>query len=445
MMIVTLALNACSPDIPPESYSTSTPTIVQTPVLPTATPVTVKSPTPVSDAVTPDSTSTPAPVPTEHPITQFFPDAELVYSPTSIGFDTAEYLQTVDGYLNSYRQYLMITGWTSAADIVSRVAWENSINPRLLLALLEYQSGAVLGQPPDPENYLNALGAVDYYRSDLYGQLTWAVRALSNGFYGWREGTLTEISFSDGTIFRPLPESNAGSVALQYYFAQFDDHALWERSLDPNQGFFTQYASMFPGAWQHAQTVEPLIPDDLRQPSLNLPFEVGKTWALTGGPHPAFEGNGPFAALDFAPSMNESGCVPSNAWAVAMADGLVVRSDQGVVIQDLDGDGYQQTGWVLMYVHLAEQDLVSEGTFLSSGQKIGHPSCDGGRATGTHLHVARKYNGVWITADSAVPFVLDGWIAHAGAKSYLGKLTRGDEVVTAHQFGSFISKITRDE
>ena len=41
-----------------------------------------------------------------------------------------------------------------------------------------------------------------------------------------------------------------------------------------------------------------------------------------------------------------------------MADGLVVHSDLGVVIQDLDRDGYEQTGWVLMYVHLADRDRV---------------------------------------------------------------------------------------
>jgi len=443
VITVMLTLNACSPSIAPLTFSTPTATLVLTPVPSTSVPV--KTAAPVLQALIPDFTLTPTPKPTERPAAQFFPDAELIYSPTSKDFDTADYLQGFDGYLSSYRQYLMITGWTSAADIISRVAWENSINPRLLLALLEFQSGCVLGQPPDPENFDTALGAADYYRLDFYGQLIWAVRVLSDGFYGWQAGTLTEISFSDGTIFRPSPESNAGTVALQYFFAQFDDYARWEHALNPDQGFFVHYNSMFPGSWKNAEAVEPLIPDDLIQPTLTLPFEIGETWAFTGGPHPAFEGNGPRASLDFAPSMNESGCILSDEWVVAMADGLVVRSDLGVVIQDLDGDGYEQTGWVLMYVHLRDQDRVAVGTYLQSGQQIGHPSCEGGRATGTHLHIARKYNGVWIAADSATPFVLDGWTAHAGAESYQGTLTRGDDVVTAHQFGSFISKITRDE
>ncbi|MBE9524490.1 MAG: M23 family metallopeptidase [Chloroflexi bacterium] len=451
-IVFILALSSCTPRTAPSidfDEAISVPTTVlqqaeiQIPAQPTSTPA--PSVMPTSQPTVHQDLYTSAPVPTERPAVQLFPDAELVYSPTSKDFNTAHYLQEMGGFLSSYRQYLMITGWTSAADIIDRIAWENSINPRLLLALLEFQSQCVLGQPSDLENFESALGATNYYRKDLYGQLTWAVRVLSDGYYGWITGKLTQISFTDGTIFRPPPNSNAGTVALYYFFAQLGDRSLWEQALDPHQGFLTQYEDMFPGTWSRAEMVEPLLPDDLIQPALTLPFEIGEIWSYTGGPHPAFEGNGPRASLDFAPSMNESGCVSSDEWVVAMADGLVTRSDLGVVIQDLDGDGYEQTGWVLMYVHLADQDRVLAGTYLQAGQRIGHPSCAGGRATGTHIHIVRKYNGVWIATDNAIPFVLDGWTAHDGAESYQGTLIRGDEKVTAHQFGSQISIITRDE
>jgi hypothetical protein len=128
-----------------------------------------------------------------------------------------------------------------------------------------------------------------------------------------------------------------------------------------------------------------------------------------------------------------------------MADGLVVRSGFGVVVQDLDGDGYEQTGWALMYLHVEERDRVPLRTFLQAGDPVGHPSCEGGRATGTHVHIARKYNGEWIEADGEIPFVMDGWTAYAGEAPYLGTLIRNGEVVTAHRYGSFISRISRDE
>jgi hypothetical protein len=113
------------------------------------------------------------------------------------------------------------TQWTSGADVVRRVATENSINPRLLLALLEYQSGWVYGHPTNPMQEDYPLGKVDFSQKDLYSQLAWSVNQLSTGFYGWREGWLTEIEFSDGVTARLAPDLNSGTVALQYYLARF--------------------------------------------------------------------------------------------------------------------------------------------------------------------------------------------------------------------------------
>jgi len=115
--------------------------------------------------------------------------------------------------------------------------------------------------------------------------------------------------------------------------------------------------------------------------------------------------------LDFAPASDQSGCVTSNEWVVASAPGLVVRTGPGLVVLDLDGDGYEQTGWVLLYLHIASNGKVANGTYLDQDGLIGHPSCEGGNATGTHVHIARKYNGEWIAADGPLAFNLSGWIS----------------------------------
>ncbi len=102
--------------------------------------------------------------------------------------------------------------------------------------------------------------------------------------------------------------------------------------------------------------------------------------------------------------------------------------------------------WVmnLLYLHVATEDRVPVGTWLETNDRIGKPSCEGGVATGTHLHFARKYNGEWILAEGALSFDLDGWIAHNGTEPYLGTLTRGDETITASVVGDFVSIIYRD-
>ena len=103
-----------------------------------------------------------------------------------------------------------------------------------------------------------------------------------------------------------------------------------------------------------------------------------------------------------------------------MRDGQVIYSDRGLVELDVGG------GWTVVYLHVATLDRVPLGSVLKAGDRVGHPSCEGGAATGSHLHISRRYNGEWIPADGFAPFELSGWIAHVGAMAYMGTLTKGD-------------------
>ena len=42
----------------------------------------------------------------------------------------------------------------------------------------------------------------------------------------------------------------------------------------------------------------------------------------------------------------------------------MVRAERGVVAIDLDGDGQESTGWVLVYMHIAEQDRIPLGAWV---------------------------------------------------------------------------------
>ncbi len=376
---------------------------------------------------------------------RIFPDSEVVYSPSAIDFDIQAYVQEAGGYLSTYKEWLQTTKTTTGADIVARVAVENSINPRLLLALLEYQSGWVYGQPSDLKMADYPMGLVNLNKKGLYQQLVWAINHLSVGYYSWREGRLLELRFADGVTARLAPDVNAGSAALQYYFSQIYTGEQWVRAIDLQDGLPALYERMFGSPWMRAQAVEPLYPPGLAQPELILPFEVDRLWSFTGGPHGAWEHDGSYAALDFAPASSEPGCQQSNAWVTASASGLVVRSGNGVVVLDLDGDGYEQTGWVVLYLHVSTQSRAPVGTWVGAGDHLGHPSCEGGLATGTHVHIARKYNGEWIAADGPMSFQLSGWMAHAGDQAYKGSLTRDGETIPACTCASFQTNITRSE
>jgi hypothetical protein len=266
-----------------------------------------------------------------------------------------------------------------------------------------------------------------------------------DGYYGWREGRQLVIDFEDGQVLRLAPQLNAGSVGLMNAFSYLYDFPTWGTLLYGEEGFLPHFERMFDNPWVRAQSVEPLIPVDTQQPEMVLPFEVGRQWAFTGGPHAAWSAADVWAALDFAPASDVTGCFESDAWVVAAMSGRVVRSGAGVVVIDQDDDGYEQTGWTLLYLHVAEKDRIPVGTWVEVGDRIGHPSCEGGRSTGTHIHLARRYNGEWVPADGPLPFTLSGWEARAGIEAYKGWLTRGTEIIYANTASTYETQLTRTE
>ena len=356
---------------------------------------------------------------------KILPDSLFINGPAQIGFDTAAFVAGQPGWLKDYQEYAF-GGTRSAAQLVDYVAKQYSVSPRLLLALLEYQAGA-LTQPERPESTMYLLGNVDWRHKGMYQQLIWAANALNNGYYDWRGGKMLEFEYLSGRLERPDPWLNAATVALHYYFAQLLDGADYERAI-AQDGFAQAYGALFGDPWQ---ADAPHIPGSLAQPEFELPFAPGRAWAYTGGPHTGYGDGAPFAALDFAPGAKETGCVPTDAWATAVAAGVVARSEYGMVVLDLDGDGDERTGWTVLYLHIGSEGRVAEGAVLNAGDLLGHPSCEGGRTTGTHVHIARKYNGEWVLAEGTLAFNMDGWTARNGAVAYQGFLQRGGRIITA--------------
>jgi LasA protease len=374
------------------------------------------------------------------PDLKLIPDSELVFSGAAAGFDAHEFAVQQGGFLAGYRG-TVDDRTRPGGEVVLAAARNHSINPRLLMALLEYHSGWVSNPHPAGDALNFPYGFVHPYLRNLNAQLTWVTSRLAVGYYGWRAGTLTELQFPDGSRLRINPSLNAGTVALQYLFAQTRNRPEWDRAVSET-GFGATYFEMFGDPF--ARALDPLLPADLTQVPLSLPFAPGQTWYYTGGPHGAWETGGAQAALDFAPPSAVSGCAESNAWVTAVAPGLVIRSSKGVVVLDLDGDGHETTGWNILYLHIATEGRVPEGTYVERGDRIGHPSCEGGQSTGTHVHIARKYNGEWILADGVIPFNLSGWVAAQGKGEYYGTLTRDGVTVEACTCTAVWTAITAD-
>ena len=367
---------------------------------------------------------------------QILPDSLFVDGPAQIGFDTVAFVNSQPGWLKNYSA-LAGDVTRTGGDLIDYVATEFSISPRLLLAIAEYQCGA-LSEPainPDLSDY--PLGHEDRAHLGFYLQIVWAADQLNNGYYQWKTGRFDTINHLDGTIENPDPWQNAATVGIQYYFSLVLNTPDYQRAIYTD-GLNKTYTELFGDPWQDVQIN---IPGSLTQPELILPFKEGKTWAFTGAPHSSWGSYDPLGALDFAPPTAVGKCASTSEFVVAVADGEISRTDTGLLMLDLDGDGDDRTGWVIMYLHIGSYEKVPPGIMVQTGDELGHPSCEGGSATGTQIHGARKYNGEWIAADSAIPFVMDGWVPHNGPASYQGTLTRAGRTVTASENSSPTSMI----
>lgn len=374
---------------------------------------------------------------------KLFPDSEVVNSPSSIGFDTQAFLDEAGGYLAGYSETVYAFGRMRGSEIIDKVAREFAIHPRLLLALIEYQSGWVYSDPISKFARSYPLGIELPDTPGLYHQLVKAAGIIESGYYGWREGTVVTVNFKDGWELRLAADLNCGTVGLMSFFSSLNQFEDWSRNLYSENSFLATYEKMFGDPWIIAQAYEPIFTPHVLQPELILPFEEGITWTYTVGPHAAWGAADVRAALDFSPPSAEPGCGENWSWVTSAGSGLVVRSEAGTVVVDMDGDGHEQTGWNLIYLHVATAHRVPVGTWVEAGDRIGHPSCEGGISTGTHLHIVRRYNGEWVPAEGPLSFVMSGWKAKSGSQYLSGWLVKGDEVVKANTLGPSSAHIHR--
>ena len=357
------------------------------------------------------------------------PDSELVYGPAQVDFDLQAVVERYDGWLAHMVGWdgksALAPGWR----VVEAASLNYSINPRILLALLEYQSG-LLTNAADTRVDQNPFGIDDWHYEGLGNQLIWVAEKLNTGYYGWRSGNLMELRLADSLGWPLNRRLNAGTVALYNFFASLYATAEIEH-IGGREGFASTYMKLFGDPFAYEI---PLMTHELQQPHLDLPFDPGVVWNFTGGPHNAWRDSPPWAAIDFAPKLAYTGCQDTNDWVNAMAPGVITRIQDGVVALNLDTDGYEGTGWTVVYVHLrADPKRTKEGKRVDAGDKIGHASCDGGlSATSSHVHLTRKYNGQWIEAGDPLPFDLDGWIVEEEHRPYEGKLVHvssGQELI----------------
>ena len=203
---------------------------------------------------------------------RLLPDSEAVYSPAYASFDVAAFANQHNGYLAAYREKVegeMLTG----PQIIQLIAERFSVGPRVLLTLLEFQSGWVTNTAPAQTTY--PMGLIDSTRQGLFFQTGWAANHLNEGYYGKLSGRLAAYRFKDRSRARVAPTINPASAAIQNVLALTTNWDTWQQQIGPD-GFIATYRRLFGDP--SALAIEPLIPPDLKQPTLRMPWnnEIGR-------------------------------------------------------------------------------------------------------------------------------------------------------------------------
>lgn len=341
-------------------------------------------------------------------------DGQFVWGPNAAGFDVASFLRSLNSPLSDY-----------AGDIELWAGY-TSVNPRVLLTVLEMNHSLVLGAEVD---------------SEAQTLIEETAMNLATAFYdhlhtrGSRSPTSSEVfegdaflALEDGNITQIDSRMPSGTFALLSALGARSDLAEFQIQTDPGAkgGFHDVYGSMFPDSDPLATTNEinptSLPPDNL----LQFPFPVGATWQF-GGPH-SWNGDSrpPFSSLDFF--LRGGTCSsPLFYYSTASAPGMAYHpSGYSCWIEISHG-----SGWTTSYYHLRN---TFQGGSIDRNGVMGSIACElcaGGWSSGPHVHWSLKYNGAYVSLEGVK---LTGWTVHVGPEAYTsGHIERGGIVLDPYE------------
>ncbi|TCP70484.1 M23 family metallopeptidase [Baia soyae] len=151
------------------------------------------------------------------------------------------------------------------------------------------------------------------------------------------------------------------------------------------------------------------------QDQLRLPFALGATWTLTGGPHGYSGQNTPYSSLDLAGG-NQQVLAAGSGNAYTMCG-----NGQGWV-RIIHANGFSTD-----YYHLWN-NIRPNGSWVDAGTFLGYTGTDvscGGYASGRHVHFALRYNNAYVSINGRE---MGGWVFWSGNSAYEGYAMHGSTV-----------------
>lgn len=348
-------------------------------------------------------------------------DDRFSYEPDFYGPEIQAFLEA-QGSVLAQTTFPLGAGSDTFAHVLSGHCIRYGLNPKVVLALLEIQSGLVRASQPSAAQSQYAFGYRNSQWQGLEKQLQWATYTLAEGFHGEQPGEAPVLT--DGNLAAVPGEANAGTRALLRLLAYTADAERYAQVRSDGAGSFLE-------AYRQLFGEDPRLP----LPERPEPATEGFLWTPFSGPartssyfdheYPIYRANGDL--LSYTGERGYQSYDGHDGWdyvldagkpVLAAAAGRVVFAGwldtlcptlAGLVVLD-HGQGYRTLYWHLQSVQ------VAEGTAVALGQQIGTVGSTG-CSTGPHLHFGVEFLGRdtdpygWCGSE-AVPD--DPWAAHPG-------------------------------
>jgi hypothetical protein len=300
------------------------------------------------------------------------------------------------------------------AEQISHWAGYSSISPRVLLALMEQQSG-VLRNPNQSAKQMAQPFATLSAKQDFASQLQDVADQLATRLY-------REPQHAAATEFSNIQPASA----LDFLFTSPTTKQLPQlqdaKQTAAANSFSNIYRQLFaedfiPERHQSESLLDEDTPVILAGPAngfLQFPFPLGQSWHVGGAHTNTGSGNYPMSSLD----MSQGGGWGSNQsgrWVAASAAGNFKRHSSCFA------EVVHSGGWSTTYYHLMNIQY-NTGATVSKNTKIANPAntkgqalCNGGASTGPHQHWSLKQNGSWTHLNGVY---VSGWQITATGSSY---------------------------
>jgi LasA protease len=227
--------------------------------------------------------------------------------------------------------------------------------------------------------------------------------------------TATRITVTDragdwafGTAVVTTPRGGEDLPEGRLFLAKDTGHG-WQVELDGQDEFnaMAQEAPILNGNEKSAFGGEMSINADPRT-QMRLPWAVGQTWTMTGGPHP-WGSTGTWSSADFAGG-DQRVLATRAGTAYTMCTGWV---------RVIHGGGFATD-----YYHLWNSINVN-GAAVAEGAFLGNTGTDvtcGGSATGRHVHMGLRANDAYAPLNGSI---IGKWVLFNGGSAYSGSARHG--------------------